>query len=381
MSSAEIVRLNKNDYDEAIWLLNHVFSVHRGYPHDFEKMLPKMCKPTDECMGKHFAIRKDGGLKALLGIYPLPTVVADEEIMFSTVGNVVTLKEETGKGYMGILLNEAMKELDRIGADASRLGGKRSRYNRYGYEQAGGVYNFLLNESDAFAKYDITTEIVFKDVKATDTDVLKKGMALYENTRFHVLRNDSKVFYDTLVAWENKTCAAYTTDGEFVGIMSVSQDDKSIVEIDAVSFDMYRNIVLSWLKNVCAKDLTVGVLPHEIDRVAFLSQICEEYTKIPASHFYIRNWEKIAGAFLKLKAEYSRVPDFRMVVGINGYGNICLESLNNNTRCVKTDEKADIELDNLSATRFLFDDFCTERFGISCPALPLPLSWNTQDRV
>ncbi|NLB44112.1 MAG: hypothetical protein GX821_02990, partial [Clostridiaceae bacterium] len=51
MSQEEtLVRLSADDYDEAIDFLNLVFS-QASRPHDFEKMLPRMCVPDDEHMG------------------------------------------------------------------------------------------------------------------------------------------------------------------------------------------------------------------------------------------------------------------------------------------------------------------------------------------
>ncbi len=131
MSTAELVRLTKDDYDQLIPLLNHVFSIAHNNNSDFEKNLPKMCIRDDEHMGKHFGIRKNGKIVSAIGVYPLPAVVAGQKVMFSTMGNLVTLPEEEGNGYMSILLDEAMKELEKIGADASRLCGNRQRYNRF----------------------------------------------------------------------------------------------------------------------------------------------------------------------------------------------------------------------------------------------------------
>ena len=142
--SVEVERLTASDYDEFIPFLNNVFTLAHGRKEDFEKFFPKMCIRDDEHMGKHLAIKKNGKIVSALGVYSLPAKFCGEDIMFSTVGNIATHPDEEGNGYMSILINEAMRELERIGADASRLGGSRQRYNRYGYEASGTVYNFEI---------------------------------------------------------------------------------------------------------------------------------------------------------------------------------------------------------------------------------------------
>ena len=70
----------------------------------------------------------------MLGVYPLPAVVAGRRLLFATVGNVATHPYETGRGYMRRLMDAARARLDEMDADASRLGGLRRRYAPFGYE-------------------------------------------------------------------------------------------------------------------------------------------------------------------------------------------------------------------------------------------------------
>ena len=141
-----IQRLKKENYDELINLFNTVFSRKNKRNTDFEKELPKMCVKDEEHMQKHIGVFEDGKLCAALGIYPLPTFIGDEALMFSTVGNVATHPDYEGRGYMNNLMLVAMDGLKDINADASRLGGNRQRYNRFGYEYGGAIYKFLFSE-------------------------------------------------------------------------------------------------------------------------------------------------------------------------------------------------------------------------------------------
>ncbi len=95
-----------------------------------------------------------------LGIYPLKTVICGEVLDFYTVGNVATDMDYTGRGHMSRLMALAMDKLNELGADGSRLGGKRERYNRYGYESAGTV-NFFVFTKDATERLSCSAEIDF----------------------------------------------------------------------------------------------------------------------------------------------------------------------------------------------------------------------------
>ena len=366
----EIVKLGVNDFEEMLFVLNSVFN------QDFKKILPKMCQPTEECMNKHLAIKRDNKIKALLGIYPLPTNIAGEKLMFSTVGNVATLKEEEGKGYMSLLLNEAMKELDSLDVDASRLCGKRSRYNRYGYELCGSIYYFKLIRDTDYGKSQDFVELVRLEKK--DKVYLQKAMELHENGKFYVIRENTDVFYDTLVAWENIPYVALDKEGNFLGYMSVSADNLTIAEINAVDIGAYERIIREWLSSK-STEVEICVMPHCVNQIAILSKYCSQVRRVSPSHFLIRNWEKVIYATMKLQSAYAQIHDYEYCIGIKGFGNYMLESKNNIPRCFKTDVEALLTLSPLEASRELFGPCITGKVPIEI--FPLPLSWNGQDRV
>ena len=140
----EIKKLGKEHYDEIIGILNEVFTEKNGRDMDFEKEMPKMCFRDDEHMGRHIGIFDGGRLVACMGVYPFETVIAGEHLTLATVGNVVTRKTHEGRGYMSAMFAYAMEETERLGIDAARLAGLRSRYNRYGFETCGQNYNFTF---------------------------------------------------------------------------------------------------------------------------------------------------------------------------------------------------------------------------------------------
>mgnify|MGYP003303998120 CR=1 FL=1 len=77
--------------------------------------------------------------------------------------------------------------------------------------------------------------------------------------------------------------------------------------------------------------------------------------------------------------------EHKKIIEIKDWGNLLVYNKNSETFCPKTDKSADVTLDKLTATRLLFGSFDADTV-IKCDnflssVLPLPLSWNTLDRV
>lgn len=380
----EIVRLTKNDYDELISVLDRTFSKYHNIPdYSFEENLPKMCRRTDEAMNKHFGLRHNGSIKAVFGAYPLPVRMAGEELLFSTVGNVATLPDEEGKGYMSMLLDVAMQELKNMGADASRLGGKRSRYRRYGFDPAGSLYTYTL-ELGQWRKDIVTETVTFKPLMRTDEELLKEASRLYDAGDFIVIRANLDDFYDTLLAWKNTPYAAFNKNGKMIGYLSASADGSSIVEAEAYSLDEFKALLYGWLSQKSSK-VTIPMLPHRILENEFLLDICSDYTISAPSRFKIINWEKVIYATLKLKATYTPMPKTEKLIEIEGYGKLMIRTGEELIECVRCDNiarTADITLPWYLANIFFFGPSAELANRLGCGALfPLPLSWNKQDRV
>ncbi|MBQ7915456.1 MAG: GNAT family N-acetyltransferase [Firmicutes bacterium] len=378
----EIVRLKASDYDEWLYVLNTVFGRHNQKEMDFEKELPAMCVRDDEYMGKHFAVKEDGRICALLGVYPLPTRIGDQELMFSTVGNVATLPEYEGRGYMRALMQEAMKELERIGADASRLGGARQRYNRYGYESCGREYHFTIN--DHTAKYCFTqgTKVYFKEISAGD----KKELVWIENLRSgeHMQVHRPRP-YETLRAWQNRPFIALNEKGEMIGYLVSSQNRAGLSEVAAKDVAALKNMLFCWQKEVGGA-ISFVLSPSQWEAVRYFSQVAAGMGMNPPCHFKMIHYDRVADALLKLKVSYTPgLVQGEQVIEIKGWGNLLLYNKNGQAFCKKTDKAASISLEPLAASRFLFGPFepsaVTDCGEFLSALLPLPLGWSTLDRV
>jgi len=376
----EIRRMKKGDADACFGMMNVSFKHARpGHP-DFQDILPKMTIDDDVHMNKHFGLYADEKLCAVLGVYPLPVKVCGAKLMCSTVGNVATHPDEAGKGYMTALLDEAMKELDRIGADMSRLGGKRERYNRYGYEQSGSNVQLSMNVEQASAYGD---GVEFKAVERSDTELLNRFAEIFNTYKIACERGSADDFYLSLIAWGNVPYAAYR-NGELIGYLSASKSGSSVAEIACVSPEAVRDVLCAWCRR-CGKDIGFWFCLYQQEEIKLMEAVCGKSRVSIPCHFFIRNWDKVCDAFLKLKATYTYMPDAECIIGIEGWGNLRLWSKDGKVGAEKTDTPSGIKLGHLDATRYIFGPNPHTVEGPDTDGasvfLPLPLSWNLQDRV
>lgn len=378
----ELRRLTSADYDRLITLLNEVFTRHNGYPQDFEKMLPKMCVRDDAHMGKHFGIFAEDQLVACIGVYPLETVVAGEKLLFSTMGNIATHWEHAGKGYMSKLIDTAMQELKDMGADASRLGGNRQRYNRYGFESCGQILSFTFNQATLAGRFPAPGEIVFQKIEPEDSAALRFCCELYNQNEIAVTRTLDTV-YPTMTAWEYQPYLCLQ-DGKSVGYLCANQTGSNLAEVMAVDTERFTDILCQW-QTQNNTPITFSLQPHQQELVRRFASISDTMQLRSPSHFKICNWERVISAFLKLKASYQTLQAGELILTIQDYGTIRIYVDEQGAGCEATEQESQLTLTPLEAARFVFGPlapaYTAETSKIAENWFPLPLSWNGQDRV
>ena len=382
----ELRRLKKEDYDALITLLNTVFGKKNKREVSFEKALPKMCRRTDEAMGKHLGVFEDGKLVAALGIYPLPTKIMGEDFLFSTVGNVATHPDYEGRGYMGVMMNAAMDELKRLGADVSRLGGARQRYNRFGYEMAGVSWTFSFNGHNMKHAFRDTPDIEFHLIEKDNLTALSYVKEMHEREEIYCIRREDEDFFEVYassVAWQ-ATPYTVTRGGELIGYVSVAKDGITLSELYATSDDDFIDIIGAYQRKTGGA-VTISLPSYKPQLAARLARVCAHVVTEPVCHFKVINFSKLANALMKLKATYTDMPKGELVLGVEDYGTVRIYSGEDGVGAELCDKTPQITLDKLTATRFLFGhlpaDLIADVPDFVKVWLPLPLFWNLQDRV
>lgn len=403
----KIERLTANDYDELLGMFNTVF--HKPEGNTFDIFLPVMWERDDEHMSKHIAIKENGKISAVVGIYPLPADVCGEKIVFSTIGNVATLPECEGRGMMKALMTRSLEEAKKTGIDIARLAGARQRYNRYGFEHAGAHYLFKLIPKNLIDYYGgkntggeivyagsslsggigFETKLTFKQITLETPELLDRVMELEKNAPLYAERGDRVQFFKTLSAYKHKIWGAIDRNGSLVGYMCVTPDNAYIYEHHATDPDTEYQMLLDWLLSNEVRELNIHIAPWETKLSSKLMAVCEKWSIYNTSMFHVFSWSKVLNALLKVKAKYTEIPEGSFILGIEGYGTVELSG----DSCVDTDKEPQMTLSQLDATRFLlgslpFASVCElpEDLDVQTriyiqSVLPLPLWWCNQDRV
>lgn len=384
----EIKRLTAEHYDALLALLNDTFGNKAGKPVDFLSVQPKMWVRDDEHMRCHFGVFEDGRLCAVVGIYPLRTVIDGTPFLFATTGNVATHPDYEGRGYFNLLFTEVMKELETIGADAGRLGGLRQRYGHFGYEGCGVSYLFLFGPKNRISCFGekAGTDIIFTPIDREDTETLAFCRELRMRSPIYVERPSDNDYRDIYLSLCSKCCKPYlaTRDGKPVGYLCAADEGKSVHELEAPDVDAFRDIVCGWQAK-CGRDINLAIPAFNVEQIRLLCATAESYRVTYPSRFKILNWQGITDATMRLGAKTAPMLDGEFVLEIEGYGTIRLFVRDGKAGCERTDAAPELTLDRLAAARLLFGP--TDPISVAdlppIPRswLPLPFSWGAMDAI
>ena len=383
----EIRRLNKNDYDELLSMLNKSFAAVRNRPVDFLRGQPKMWVRDDEHMARHIGLFEDGRLCASVGIYPLPLRVGDTLLRFATTGNVATLPEYAGRGYFTKLFSLAMEAAEREGYDALRLGGQKQRYARFGFEDLGVLYQALFSEKNRVAFLAETyADVTFERLTRESCADLAYIRELTAKAPCYVERYSTENERDVYLVLHTKYSEAYIAkrQGRPIGYLSVSDGGSHIGEIRAENADAFFSIVCAWQARM-GDMLHVPLAPWMKAELSKMARVAESVQVLSPSKFKILHPDRVTDAFLKLKQSLSPLPEGELLIEIQGFGTLRLSVKDGSAECKYVQEKAKLSLDPTEAARLLFGHLPASLIADLPPHaaawLPLPLSWNFLDLV
>ena len=380
-------RLHAGDMQMLSTLLNTAFTGAPDTRH-FEEGLPKMWVDDDEHMGRHIAVFENDIPVGAVGIYPYDVNIGGKILRFATVGNIGVLGEYRGKGYMQALMEAAMAELDALDIDVSRLGGLRTRYERYGYEMCGTNYTVRISKRNAEEAYPDGTDITFSAAAADDAEALSLIRALYSRASIACERGDDRDLYCTLCAWKNRPYLAYR-DGTPIGYLCASPDGASIAEHGALDENVHTAMLCAWALQSSAYEVRAEVYPWDVPLCREIGGICESFSAVPATQCKILSWDRFADALLSLKHSLTPLEHGTVTLGIDGWGTLVMDVTDGGARAYRSEETPDDVLSPLTAARLLFGmmppvlvaPLSSANRRLLSAWLPLPFSWNGQDRV
>ncbi len=382
MSKARWAR--DEEFDEILAKSNVIFG-GEGNTDYFQGYHPKLYVARNSAR-EHLVVDGEYGIEGILGVFPAQLRILDTVISVDGFGTMGVLKEARGKGHMKELMTTAVSA-SKARADIAFLGGRRQRYEYFGFTPSGVALSFSFNRDNAKHSIDLSyiESITFEILEENDIEALASIKALYEKRPAHALRDD-KLLFATLHTCRSQVYKVLR-GGKFFGYLTCGGENRVINEIELLSNKDIALVLASYLECFELRGVSVSaIFMFEREKVCALEAVAENFSMVCCENFQIYNFEKVTNALLKLKSTYARMIDAKTVIDIIGYGKLCIEISGGQGAAYLTDEASDITLNTLEATRLLFG---TSAHVLDYPTLspqmmanlPLPLFYGRPDFV
>ncbi len=377
--------LTADDFEEAMDFLNLAFSEHG--PIDFATLLPSIYRPTDRHMANNYAIKKDGRICAIVGLFPITWHVGDAVLRVAGIGGVSTHPDLRGSGLMTALMEHCVGLMTAQKYPLSWLGGQRQRYLYFGYERCGNTNVFTVSKTNLKHCFEGDPDIRFEAIGPEDRDRIAGARALHDAQPMYCQRS-LEDFHIYCTCRSFGLFAALDGSGRMVGYLVASQKSDYVAELGADDDDIALEMLRAWVAHHSERSTTVDVGPMGGDLIYKLGRCCEAVSVRPSGNWQVIDWIAVTDALMKMRRRSGPMAEGSVVVGIEGYGAIRLQAEGDEAGCAAADEDPDMSCDAPTAMRLLFGPLSPslvmplpEKAALLESWCPLPLTWKRQDGV
>ncbi len=343
--TAEVRLARPDETAQVIDFINMVFSVDHE-PHNFKKLLPK-AYADDACTPpEHYIAVNNGRIEGCVGLLPVDMTVMGEKLRCGIVGSVSVHPYARGSGYMKACMNAMLKAAAEQELQLLYLGGKRQRYEYFGFSQGGVGMTFDLIEGNfahGFAGA-CPDGITFAPIDP----YIPESSALYDSQTVHAQR---KVHHFGMIAksWISEA-RAVLRDGTFIGYMIVN--GRHITELALLDEADAFHVLPAWYKACGEKAVSLSVPVWNRQRVRTFSKEAQRASVHTLDMFRLQDIETNLRLWLRLKASYARLPDGETVLELNGE-RLRISVKGNRVRVEKTTDEPEGVFDRLEAQDLL----------------------------
>ena len=384
----EIVQLRAADFEEAMEFLKLVFGEHG--PHDMERLIPSIYRRTNQHMACNYAVKRNGEIVAIVGLFPITLQVGDRVLRVAGIGGVSTHPKCRGQGLMKQLMNHCLDVMRVEGFHLSYLGGQRQRYRYFGYEVCGNALAFTVSPANIRHCYTDDPAVIFRPLDEEDFESVQKAKTLHDA---QPIRCDRPLedFFRYCVCWKFRPWAAFDRSDELVGYLIADDAGTVVPELVGGSAELSIRMVRAWVERSCiGKNLRIKRSPVPDALFRELAANSERMEVCPSRNWQIFKWNEVVEALLQTKLQSTSLPDGSVSIAIDGWGVIELRVDGENARCRRSDKATDPDLvcDPTTALRILFGPLAPSQIA-SLPRqarvleawCPLPLMLPNQDCV
>lgn len=355
--------------EEYLDFINYVFGFN-GNDRAFDKLLPKLYKETKNgSVNDTYFIKDENRLAAAIGSFPLEFSIMGEKISVKGIGNVAVHPRDRSKGYMKACMKAALDDMIADGIAFSVLGGRRHRYNYFGYEKCGVDRSYEVNGTSlSYVSAEGEPELSMRRLNREDTAALLDLKTLLETRPYHCTRPMDDLF-DTLISWHAVPYVFY--EGEtFAGWAIVNHDN--VIEFVPAKLPYVAPMMRLLTKARWNLNYHIPYFDKAIANAIF--PYAESSQASADANFNVLDYEKVLGLLLKLRSTYEPLLDGEVVVEIDGWAKVerlKLTVVDNVPTVTKTEEEPSVKLSHLNAMGAFFTDDSPARNAFS----PIVRSW------
>lgn len=374
------------DHGELVDFINYVFS-HAHSPTDFPTMLPKFYKPENIVAEHHYVAREDGKIKALVAAYPMTYHVSGETLKVFGIGAVSVHPYSRSKGYMKRLMDDALSDMQAQGMDLGCLNGLKQRYEYFGFTPCGTEITLTCTATNVRHTFgsNFSSDIEFKEITVGNTEDLAVIADMHTRKKAYIER-PAQCLFDIMKSWENRIYTIWLQN-VLTGYMSVQQNHREIYECYSGGTTPLTEIIAAYIKRFNLDNVRIKFSSHETDKIQELNSFAENIEISAAYNFNVMNFPAVTQAFLRLKNNITRLPDGKLALGIQDYGNILISVSDGQANVSFTDEEPEYSFGRLEAMRIFFSPSSAFSLGVmennifAKSLFPIPLYLETNDKV
>ena len=324
-------------------------------------------------------------MAAAVGAYDHDISVSSHILRCRGIGNVAVHPEHRKKGYMKMAMNRALQDMIKDGIAISTLGGRRQRYQYFGYDKVGPVYNFGISEQNIRHAFGgRKTAFTVREITDTKDSVIDEIIALNMKQAVYPIRSRD-MYLDIANTWHSSLIAVYNGNA-FAGYFIIK--GKNVSEIQCVNECDLIDTLVSVYEYV-GEGFSVQIPFYQHPYAKELSLVAENVSIGTAMHFNVLDYKSVIEAFLQLKQTYTDLPDGEVSFLIHGYARderirITVCGGKAKTEMIPDCESVDLELSHLGAMEFIFSPISPLRDTSSALMriwFPLPICMYRADEV
>lgn len=374
-----------DDFPNILNFINMVFSMSHC-PHDFRQLLPKLYEKGQEEKSIHYLALENKEIKACVCVLPITLCCENKTITCATVGSVSVHPYSRGKGYMRKLMHIAIEDMKKSNISMSTLSGLRNRYQYYGYEKGGFVFQYCFTPDnfrhcrEKFPKRKIT----LCQIQDTENPLLTEIQAIQENQILFAKKNPSD-FLAIMKSWnaklygilENQMCKGY-----------VALQGNQILEMRLTDKALLFASLEECLKESGSKELFLRILPYDTYLLKECIQLFESFTIALDDNYMIFDYPKVLDFFLNVKSKYTSLNSGSWDFTIKGHGTFQIQVDNgvpSVTQLKDLEGKSSVNFSSFESILALFAPNCgmgllETKLPENCNWFPLPLALSPFDK-